>query len=213
MSAAGPARRRAGRTPRGFRRGLLAAALLVLAPAAGRAQEAGRFEVSGGYSFLGSSAIVDGAGAGWAAGGAWNAAPWLALTVEAGWNAQRQDVGLFVAEAGFLSLFAGPRFSWSSFRMRPFVQALAGRTDVNLRVTSDFPVPSTGDAADSSPALQIGGGVDVPAHGGLAVRIALDYRRVFAPEPFTQRRALTAVVYSFPRRPRPPAAAGARAAP
>lgn len=119
-----------------------------------------------------------------------------------------------MAEAGFLSLFAGPRFSWSFFRMRPFVQALAGRTDVNLRVTSDFPVPSTGAAADSSPALQIGGGVDVPAYGGVAVRIALDYRRVFAPEPFTQRRALTAVVYSFPRRPpAPAAAAGARAAP
>ena len=189
----------------------LCAALPAAAPAAGLAQEPGRFEIAGGYSFAGSSALVDGYGAGWALGGAWNAAPWLALDVEVGGNAQRQDVGWLQVDAGFASALAGPRFAARFARLRPFARVLAGRATVDLQVASDVPVPGAGGVSDSSPALQLGGGVDVPVEGGVAVRIALDFQRVFAPRPFTRRRVLTAVVYAFP--PRPPATAAARAAP
>lgn len=202
------ARRRGG----ALRRALaICAALPAAAPAAGLAQEPGRFEIAGGWSFAGSSAIVDGYGAGWALGGAWNATPWLALGVETSRNAQRQDVGWLQVDAGFASVLAGPRFAARLARLRPFAQVLAGRTTVDLQVASDVPVPGAGDLSDSSTALQLGGGVDVPVEGGISFRIAFDFRRVFAPRPFTQRRVLTAVVYSFP--PRLPATAAARAAP
>lgn len=189
----------------------LCAALTAAAPAAGLAQEPGRFEIAGGYSFAGGSALVDGYGAGWALGGAWNATPWLALGGEMSRDARRQDVGWLQVDAGFASVLAGPRFAARLARLRPFARVLAGRTTVDLQVASEVPVPGGGGVSDSSPALQLGGGVDVPLDGGVAVRIALDFQRVFAPRPFTRRRVLTAVVYAFP--PRPPATATARAAP
>ena len=189
----------------------LCAALPAVAPAAGLAQEPGRFEIAGGYSFAGSSALVDGYGAGWALGGAWNVTPWLALGGEMSRDTQRQDVGWLQVDAGFASVLAGPRFAARLARLRPFARVLAGRTTVDLQVASDVPVPGAGGVSDSSTALQLGGGVDVPLDGGVAVRIALDFQRVFAPRPFTRRRVLTAVVYAFP--PRPPATAAARAAP
>lgn len=189
----------------------LCAALTAAAPAAGLAQEPGRFEIAGGYSFAGSSALVDGYGAGWALGAAWNATPWLALGGEMSRDAQRQDVGWLQVDAGFASVLAGPRFAARLARLRPFARVLAGRTTVDLQVASDVPVPGAGGVSDSSTALQLGGGVDVPLDGGVAVRIALDFQRVFAPRPFTRRRVLTAVVYAFP--PRPSATAAARAAP
>ena len=174
--------------------------LLVARPGAGLAQEVTAFEIAGGYTFLGSSAIVDGYGAGWVVGGGWNVTNWLALNLELGGTTHEQALGLLEIDAGFLTLLAGPRVSWSAGRLRPFAQLLAGSAHVDLKLASDFPFPSTGDFDDSHPALQGGGGVDVPIDRSFLIRIAFDYRRVFATEPFSQRRVLTALVYRIGRR-------------
>ena len=173
--------------------------LLAVRPGAGLAQEVAAFEVGGGYTFLGGSEIVDGYGAGWVVGGGWNVTNWLGLNLELGGTTREQALGLLKVDAGFLTLLAGPRVSWSAGRLRPFVQLLAGSAHVDLKVASVFPFPSTGDFDDSHPALQGGGGVDVSVDRSFLIRIAFDYRRVFATDPFSQRRILTALVYRIGR--------------
>ena len=172
--------------------------LLLLTPLGSRAQEVGSFEVSGGYTFLGSSEIVDGHAAGWVVGGGWNAAQWLALAVDLGRNTQQQDVGLLKVDASFVSVSAGPRFVIPLGKVRPFGQVLVGSTDVELHVRSELPPTSVGNAFERSLSWQVGGGVDVAVERGFALRLVFDYRRVSTSDPFTQKRVLTAVVYSFP---------------
>ena len=179
------------------------AALLALAltmPARAAAQEVPPLEVAGGYTFLDSSEIVDAFGAGWLVGGAWNATRWLALAIEVNDSGQQQSEGFLHVEASFFTILAGPRAAASVGRLRPFVQLLAGRSRIEVVASSDFPFPSTGDAVDIHPALQLGGGVDIPVDGGFSVRIAFDYRRIFGPNDVSQRRVLTGLVYGFPMR-------------
>ena len=169
-------------------------------PARASAQEVALLEVAGGYTFLDSSEIVDAFGAGWLAGGAWNATRWLALAVEVNDSGQQQSEGFLHVETSFFSILAGPRVAASGGRLRPFVQVLAGRSRIEIVAASDFPFPSTGESGETHPALQIGGGVDIPVDGGFSVRVAFDYRRVFAPVEVNQRRFLTGLVYGFPMR-------------
>ena len=138
---------------------LLAIALAM--PARASAQEVAPLEVAGGYTFLDSSEIVDAFGAGWLAGGAWNTTRWLALAVEVNDSGQQQSEGFLYVEASFFSILAGPRVAASVGRLRPFVQVLAGRSRIEIVVSSDFPFPSTGESVQTHPALQIGGGVDI----------------------------------------------------
>ena len=177
---------------------LLAIALAM--PARASAQEVAPLEVAGGYTFLDNSEIVDAFGAGWLAGGAWNATRWLALAVEVNDSWQQQSEGFLHVEASFFSILAGPRIAASVGRLRPFVQVLAGRSQIEIVASSDFPFPSTGESVDIHPALQIGGGVDIPVGAGFSVRVAFDYRRVFAPVEVNQRRFLTGLVYGFQTR-------------
>ena len=179
------------------------AALLAIAlgmPARAAAQEVAPLEVAGGYTFLDSSEIVDAFGAGWVVGGAWNATRWLALAIEVNDTGQQQSEGFLHVDASFFTILAGPRAAASVGRLRPFVQVLAGRSRLGIVASSDLPLPSTGHSVEVHPALQIGGGVDIPVDGGFSVRVAFDYRRVFGPENINQRRFLTGLVYGFPMR-------------
>ena len=177
---------------------LVGVALILPVPVT--AQEVGRFEISGGYTFLDSSEVVDAFGVGWLAGGAWNTTRWLALGVELNGSGQRQSEGFLDVEASFFSFLAGPRVAASIWRLRPFAQVLGGRSRLELVVSSDFPFSGTGDTTDTYPAVQLGGGVDIPVDGRFSVRVALDYRRVFAPVEVGHRRVLTGLVYGFPSR-------------
>ena len=172
--------------------------LLPISSVSAQAQENSALEISGGYSFLGNSEVVDGYGAGWVVAGAWNVTQWFVATVEVSGNSQQQDVGLLDVNAGFLSVLGGPRISIPVGRLRPFTHFLFGSTRVDLAVTSMFPVPSTGKVDDVHSALQIGGGADVPIGWGFLVRVAFDYRRVFATQSINQHRVLTGLVYNLP---------------
>jgi len=175
----------------------LLVASIVIVPAQTAAQEIKRFEMSGGYTFLDSSEIVDSFGIGWLAGGAWNTTRWLALGIELNSSAQQQSEGFFNIEASFFSFLAGPRVSISIGQLHPFVQLLAGKTRVEILASSDFPFPETGNFTETNPVIQIGGGIDIPVDEMFSVRIALDYRRVFASTEINQRRLLTSLVYRF----------------
>jgi hypothetical protein len=169
----------------------------VILPTQTAAQEIKRLEMSGGYTFLDSSEIVDSFGIGWLAGGAWNTTEWLALGIELNSSAQQQSEGFLNIEASFFSLLAGPRVSMSIGQLRPFVLFLAGKTRVDILASSNFPFPETGNFTETSPVIQIGGGIDIPIDEMFSVRIALDYRRIFASTAINQRRLLTSLVYSF----------------
>jgi hypothetical protein len=174
--------------------------VILLTPSAisAQTQDISPVEISGGYSFLGNSEVVDGYGAGWVVAAAWNATRWFGATLEVSGNSQQQDVGLLDVNAGFLSVLGGPRISIPVGRLRPFTHFLVGSTRVDLAVTSMFPVPSTGKIDDVHSALQIGGGADVPIGRGFLVRVAFDYRRVFATQSGNQHRVLTGLVYNLP---------------
>ena len=172
-------------------------------PATGLAQSqaVSRFEVTGGHSFLSGSDLVDGYGHGWLLGFAWNVNPQLALLMEAGSNRHRQSLGLLDADVDFHQLMAGPKLSLPAGRIRPYLQALFGGSRIDLRVTADFPFPSTSLFDETRWAYQVGGGIEAPLTDTeprrLSVRLAFDYRRVFAIDSFGQTRVLTAVVYGF----------------
>ena len=182
---------------------VVTASLLVLClatPASVAAQEVERFEVSTGYTFLDSSEIVDSFGGGWLTGGAWNPTDWFALSVELNGSRQEQSEGFFDVEAKFLSFLVGPRLAISVGPLRPFAQVLAGGSRLETVVSSNLLFPDPGDFADTYSTFQIGGGTDIRIDRGFSVRVAFDYRRVFAPVNIHQRRFLTALVFGFPAR-------------
>jgi len=174
----------------------LAVAILLLARPV-RAQERRAFEVVGAYTFLGSSAIVDGYGLGWVAGVGWHLADWLAIVGEIGASRQTQQMGFLELDAGFRGAFVGPRVSWSvgTRRVRPSAHVLGGALQLDLRLRSAFPAGAFGRDDETYSALQFGGALDAPLNDRLALRLALDRRRVFGPEGFNQSRFQTGVVY------------------
>jgi len=176
---------------------------LIALPVASSAQDQaiGKFEVSGGYTFLDGSSVIDGYGPGWLFGLSWHVNPKLAITMEGGSNSHRQALGLLHADADFHQLMVGSKVFLSTGRLRPFVQGLFGGSRIDLLVTSDFPFASTATFDETHPSFQVGGGIDIPlddiADRRFVLRVAFDYRRVFAPEVFGQTRMLTGIAYGF----------------
>ncbi len=184
-----------------FRPHSLPMVLLVFALAAvsapSLAQEHGEFEVSGGVTVVGNTDIVDGYGPGWVVGGGWHATSWFAVEVEVDRSRHTQDRRLLAVDASVLGTLAGARVSMPAGPIRPVARLLAGQTQIALNVRSTFPVASTADFFERHGAVQLGGGADVPVGHRVSVRITFDYRRIFAPNPFWQRRFTTAAIYRF----------------
>ncbi len=172
--------------------------LLFVSPLAAQTDDPANLEVSGAYTFLHNSEIVDGYGIGWVGNGTWNATQWLGITFEVEGTKQQQDIGLLDVDANFLSLLAGAKFSRDWWKLRPFIQFLGGTTTVDLQISSDFEILSSADLNDTQPAIQFGGGFDVPLDSSFLVRLSFDYRYVFRLKPLKQRRILTALVYRLP---------------
>ena len=173
---------------------------LVTGPAPVAAQGAPAIEVAGGYASMSSGALVDTFGSGWFGSAAWALNEWLALAGEAGGNSAHQTIDFLDIEADFTALLAGAKLTMSTRRLRPFAQVLAGTERIITRVATLFPFPSTGAFEETHTALQVGGGVDVRLGRGLAARLALDYRRVFAPQALDHVRFLAGGAYGFGRR-------------
>lgn len=173
--------------------------LLVLAITAvsmpSLAQEHGKFEVSGGAAFVGNTDIVDGYGPGWMVGGGWYAKRWLAVEIELDRSMHVQDLGLLAVDASVVGTLAGARVSMPVGPIRPVAHVFAGQAQVSINVQSDFPIVDTADFYARHKAMQVGGGADVPVDEHFSVRITFDYRRIFGPNPFWQRRFTTAAVY------------------
>ena len=172
--------------------------LLFISPLAAQTDDSTNFEVSGAYIFLHNSEIVDGYGIGWVGSGTWNATKWLGVAFEVEGSTQQQDIGLLDVDANFLSLLSGAKISKDWWKLRPFIKFLGGITTVDLQISSDFEILSSADLNDTRPAIQFGGGVDVPLDSNFLVRLSFDYRHVFRLKPLKQRRVLTALVYRLP---------------
>jgi len=179
---------------------IICCALVFLAlPARGWAQEPGSLEVAGGYSFLGDSELVDGFGLGWFAEGGWRTTRWLSLSAEVSRHRRTQDVGFIDVEVTFQTLLAGPRFWWPTPRFTPFVHILTGATRLDVVARTAIPVDAAGDDAATHPTLQVGGGIEVPIAHRLALRVGVDYRRVFTNAGLNESRFATGAVYRFGR--------------
>ena len=172
-----------------------AASSLTL-PANGWAQPGG-IELAGGYSFLGDSELVDGYGLGWFAEGGWRTAGWLSLVGEMSRHRRTQDVGFIDVEVTFQTLLAGPRVRFRASRVTPFAHLLAGATRLDVAVRTAVPVDATGADASTYGTLQVGGGLDVPIGARLALRVGVDYRRVFTDMGLDGSRFSTGMVYRF----------------
>lgn len=172
--------------------------LLFISPLAAQTDDHTNFEIAGAYTFLHSSEIVDGYGIGWVGSGTWNATNWLGVTFEVEGSTQQQDIGLLDVDANFLTLMAGAKFSRNWWKLRPFLQILGGTSTVDLQIASDFEILSSADLNETRPAIQFGGGFDVPLDSDFLIRLSFDYRRVFRLKPLKQRRILTALVYRLP---------------
>ena len=205
MSAGRAARAVQGTHPAGDRRlrvavAIVCSALAFLAcPTSGGAQELGSLEVAGGYSFLGDSKLVDGFGLGWFAEGGWRTTRWLSLTAEVSRHRRTQDVGFIDVEVTFQTLLAGPRIWVPTPRVTPFVHILAGATRLDVAARAVIPVNAAGDYAATHGTLQVGGGIEVPIGGRLALRVGADYRRVFTDAALNESRFATGAVYRFGR--------------
>jgi hypothetical protein len=173
---------------------------LVAGPAPAAAQGTAVIEVAGGYTSLSGGSLVDTSGGGWFGSAAWALTEWLALAGEAGGNSAHQTIDFLDIEADFTALLGGAKLTVSAGRLAVFAQVLAGTERIVTRVTTVFPFASAGDFEEAHAVLQAGGGVDVRLGRGLAVRLALDYRRVLAPQDLNHARFLAGGAYGFGRR-------------
>ncbi len=176
-------------------RATLVAAAWVALSVPSLAQEPGRFELVGGLTTVGAADLVDGVGAGWLVGGGWHPARWLAVVVDIDRSTHGSEVAGLEVDASLLGTLAGARVTTKVGPVRPLAHVLGGQSQIGIRARSSFPVVSAGEFFEHHGAVQLGGGVDIPIHPRGTARIAIDYRRLFAPDPFWQRRLSIAAVY------------------
>ena len=166
-------------------------------PALAQTRSVGQVEVVGGIAAIDSSTLVGGIGPGWIIGGGWHATPWLAVGFELDRTTQTDDIFGLGVNASILGTMTSARISVPVWRVRPLVQVLAGQTQINLHVRSPSPVNSFGSSFERRAALLVGGGIELPIHDRLAVRVTVDRRRIFGPAPFWQNRVTTATTLRF----------------
>ena len=172
-------------------------AVAAASPAFCQTRDAPAFEAGGGYAFLGGAGTTEGYGAGWFADGGWRATSWLTLAGEVGRHCRRQDIGFIDTETNIDSLVAGVRIIHRRPRFAPYVQVLAGAVRVERTVHLAFPVDSVAGETGVYGTLQVGGGIELPVSGRLAIRVGADYRRVLDAVGLHHHRFVTGAVYAF----------------
>ena len=166
------------------------AALLVFAAAAtASAQE--RSDLFAGYSAL----VSDGdTFHGWHAAAAFGLSGRIALVADASGHGGTSEDGDDVSS---LALMAGPRFAFSSGRIRPFLQVIGGVVRTR-RGQTIFEVEIAEKSTDLGGAA--GGGVDVGFGERWAARVAADFRVVRADgETSSDPRLSAGIAYRFGR--------------
>ena len=178
---------------------LVALAVLTpgIVPCLALAQEDPRIQLLGGVTLLETSDIVDDAGTGWAVGGVWNITDAFGVELQANRFEQAQTVTFLEVNARFLTLLIGPTLTWRQGPVHPFTRLLVGTTQLDLAIASAHPLPSSGDSQETASTLLVGGGVIIPLAQRLSIRLAYDYRRVFATERFYQHGVTASALYGF----------------
>lgn len=165
-----------------------AAALLAVAAATAAAPGARASDLFAGYSLLASDQTLHG----WHAAFAFGLRGRIGLVVDASEHYGDAGDGSDLAS---LSLLAGPRFTFGSGRLRPFVHLLAGavRTRAGIDVFEvEISEKTTGFGGAA------GGGLDLGFGERWAARLAADYRAVSADgETEGDPRLSAGVVYRF----------------
>jgi hypothetical protein len=141
----------------------LAVAILMLGSTLANAQQsASKFDLFGGYSYFSGS--TSGAGNryslnGWTAQGTYNLNHWLGATADFG-GYYGSPFGLSGNNYSFLF---GPTISVRTPRFTPYMHALFGVDRLHQKLIG-------GSVTDSAFGMAVGGGVDIPVKGGLAIR-------------------------------------------
>lgn len=159
---------------KGFGAGLLCVLVIgFAAPAA--AQDTPKAEVSGGYNWLAAKQSGDDDWTtfpkGWYADLAGNLSDTVSVVGQVTGNYKRD--GDEAVDLKIHSFMGGIRGS-SPGRIRGFGQFLVG--GVSLKAEDD----SNNSASETNFGIQLGGGVNLLASGGIGLRLGLDYLRVFA---------------------------------
>jgi opacity protein-like surface antigen len=166
---------------------VLSACVLLLSPAAGLAQEVGappvpQVEVAGGYSFMYDTDMEEEFPKGWFFSGAANVTNWFGVAGElSGAHKTFTESPGYKAKLGLYTLMAGPRFFVQTGRIVPFAQFLVGAAHARTKVAFPFEVGGMSEYKDNDTefAIQPGGGLTVLLTRHVAVRGAVDYRRIF----------------------------------
>ena len=133
-------------------------------------------EIGGGYQFVWDNELEESFPTGWFVTGAGNLTDSVAVVGEVS-GSHKSEGGIFGdADLNLYTYMGGVRVA-APGTVRPFFQFLAGVA----RATATIDV--VGFQVDDSLtefAIQPGGGVDIFLTDGLAVRLMVDYRRIFA---------------------------------
>lgn len=177
--------------------GIVSMVALGVAALDALAQDLPPLEIVGGVTFLSNSDVVDLATAGWLAGGGWNLTDHVGLELQVSGFTRSQTVTFLEVDARFLTFVAGPKMAWQAGPLDLFGRSLVGTTAIDLNVTSDFLLPSTGTSHETNGTVQLGVGIALPLGRGASARLAYDYRRIFAVERFNQHGVSLSVAYGF----------------
>lgn len=170
----------------GMTQSLALGGLLLLAAAAGLAQETPRMEIFGGYSYTAANLSSTNSPffttptpfgqnfdmRGWGVSPTENLDSWFGFTQDITGLYGNPRLDGFNHRTHTYSFLTGPRFSYRRIkRITPFAHALFGYGEMSMKI------PSVGVSTTSdSYAMALGGGLDVHLHGMVALRlIQADY--------------------------------------
>lgn len=183
------------------------AALLVLLPCAGRAQEVPAAEIFAGYAY----SRIEGVNFnGWNFNIAGNLNEHLGIVAEAsgayGRNTIESVIGSTKFDSGIHSFLVGPRISDRNTRIfTPFAHLLMGYARVNQTIENQGTPATTFELSDglNGFALVAGGGLDIKGDSALSLRLVqIDYFVLHSRSSKPQGvRVSTGLVWNLGRRP------------
>lgn len=161
--------------------GFFCAVILLCVPVPSLAQDNPAGDIAGGYSFTRDFRVKENLPLGWFASGAYNITDWLAAVGEIGESTKKFDFSVdsdtFSTTTRLQTFLGGARHARRLKGTTPFAQVLVGVARETGGVAIFRPSIAT---PQTKLTLQPGGGIDVPATDRISVRLAADYRRIFA---------------------------------
>ena len=186
--------------------GVGASLLVIGLPAPVLAQNRPVSIAGGGYAFMRDYRVKENFPAGWFATAARDITSWLTGVGEVAGTYKMLDVTFdstkYTTTTRLHTFMGGARHSWRMNGFTPFGQVLVGVAHETGGTTIFRPSIGT---AETKFALQPGGGVDISLTDRFGVRLAADYRRIFAdrensdPKDNNEFRTAVGVIVGFGR--------------